>query len=264
MAKWSARRINRIIRILDAKRYLEIGVEKGSTLTSVRCEQKIGVEPNSAVIRQENIDPNTHVFSGTSDDFFAQYVGGVFDVVFIDGLHTAEQAFRDFCSTLPHSHARTIWIIDDVHPTSALSAEPDLKRLRHLRRRLHSTETSYHGDVYRAIVAIDAFLPCLQIRTIMTGGNAQAVIWMPRTKRPRAHPYFDFKEIAHFTFFDLIENPEVLHPAREADVMADLALEFGDAGQKRLPVPTVEYRSRVQMASETGLVRIPEGVSEQS
>ncbi|HET7247078.1 MAG TPA: class I SAM-dependent methyltransferase [Streptosporangiaceae bacterium] len=41
----------------------------------------------------------------TSDEFFAGLpTGKTYDLIFIDGLHTFEQAYRDLCNAIVHSH----------------------------------------------------------------------------------------------------------------------------------------------------------------
>ena len=77
--------LNFLIRKFGFKRYLEIGIEDGNCFSEIKCEHKIGVDPDpksKATIHQ------------TSDDFFAENKFK-FDLIFIDGLHTAQQVYQD-------------------------------------------------------------------------------------------------------------------------------------------------------------------------
>jgi hypothetical protein len=82
--------IQLLIDKINAKSYLEIGVSGGENFQKIRCENKIGVDP-------ELTSPAT-IFL-TSDDFFNQNQEK-FDVIFVDGLHHADQVLRDINNSL--------------------------------------------------------------------------------------------------------------------------------------------------------------------
>ncbi|NEP71306.1 MAG: class I SAM-dependent methyltransferase [Okeania sp. SIO2G4] len=46
----------------------------------------------------------------SSDEFFRSYAKEFesFDLIYLDGLHTFEQTFRDFCAFLAVAHSKTI------------------------------------------------------------------------------------------------------------------------------------------------------------
>ena len=73
--------IQLLIDKIKAKSYLEIGVSGGENFQTIRCENKVGVDP-------ELTSPAT-IFL-TSDEFFKQNKD-TFDVIFVDGLHHADQ-----------------------------------------------------------------------------------------------------------------------------------------------------------------------------
>lgn len=81
--------INDLIREHGYKSYLEIGVANGNSFRNVSCPLKHGVDPNSGHA--------THRM--TSDEFFAQNKRQ-YDIVFVDGLHLAEQCLRDIENSL--------------------------------------------------------------------------------------------------------------------------------------------------------------------
>jgi hypothetical protein len=92
---WSSINYNRasvINLVLAAKpdaRYLEIGCASNDTFDTIICRTKVGVDPSGG---------GTHRM--TSDEFFGSWTGEPFDLVFIDGLHTYEQAAKDIRNSL--------------------------------------------------------------------------------------------------------------------------------------------------------------------
>ena len=145
-----------------------------------------------------------------------------YDIVFLDGLHKFEQTFRDFCNSQSHCHDRTVWMIDDVHPNDVFSAHPDQK-LAYRFRTLHGKQgRAWHGDVFKLVFAIHDFFPNLSYRTISDGGNPQTVVVRRARKdfRPRLG---DLEKISRLTYYDFIENRDLLNLATEEEVLAWLA-----------------------------------------
>tara|TARA_B110000483_G_scaffold218358_1_gene271608 strand:- start:279 stop:989 length:711 start_codon:yes stop_codon:yes gene_type:complete len=94
--QWSKKGFNRISVVnhlisisggLEAK-YLEVGCQGNKLFDSVASLHKVGVDPETG---------GTHKM--TSDKFFENN-DKIFDVVFIDGLHTYEQVHRDAVNAL--------------------------------------------------------------------------------------------------------------------------------------------------------------------
>jgi SAM-dependent methyltransferase len=82
--------INSLIEKIGAQKYLEIGVSAGDNFRKVNCVYKVGVDPEIAT-------PAT--IHTTSDEFFKNNKE-TFDVIFIDGLHHANQVYRDITNSL--------------------------------------------------------------------------------------------------------------------------------------------------------------------
>jgi len=79
--------INHLLFVRHGTRYLEIGVRaEEENFAHVRSPRKVGVD----------IAP-VSTFHGTSDEFFSANKD-TFDVIFIDGLHTEEQASKDIAN----------------------------------------------------------------------------------------------------------------------------------------------------------------------
>ena len=81
---------------MNARTYLEIGVFKGLTLKDVEIADCAGVDPQFRVPAEELTGPSRTLVTDTSDAYFAGLDRStVFDIVFLDGLHTFEQTYRD-------------------------------------------------------------------------------------------------------------------------------------------------------------------------
>ncbi len=97
------------------KRYLEIGVQNPiQNFDKIQCEYKVSVDP----------DPNAHAtFCMTSDQFFCWPVfssevlnENKFGLIFIDGLHTAEQVKKDFENALKILSPNGFIVLHDCNP----------------------------------------------------------------------------------------------------------------------------------------------------
>lgn len=94
---------------LKARTYLEIGVNnKVHNFDLVPAKVKIGVDPNPAAKAE---------YVTTSDAFFRDWPrAGQFDLIFIDGLHHADQVQRDFEHALEVLSAGGIIVLHDTNP----------------------------------------------------------------------------------------------------------------------------------------------------
>ena len=99
---------------VKARSYLEIGVRAGDTFKRIGLGRKVAVDP----------DPGSAatVFK-TSDDFFRDYGGESFDVIFVDGLHHKDFVYRDIMNSIKNLNPGGIIIVDDCcpwHPSAAV------------------------------------------------------------------------------------------------------------------------------------------------
>jgi len=221
----SARRINAIARELGATRYLEIGVSRGRTFLAVNMPKKTAVDPrfrfDAAAIQTDGV----RCHEMTSDEWFLEYAAGeTFDIIFLDGMHTFEQIFRDFCNSLLLSHANTVWIIDDTVPGDIYSSCRDQKTATDLRRKEigrfapDKNLGAWTGDVYKLTFAIHDFFPLLSYRTILRPGKPQMIVW--RRRRSGFAPLFNnLATISQLTYFDFQQNLDLLQGDAEEDVL---------------------------------------------
>lgn len=112
--------INRIIQSRNKENsiYLEIGVRNpADNFNQIHATQKYSVDPGIEFLE------NPVDFKLTSDDFFDQlYTGQIlnanllFDIIFIDGLHTAEQVYKDVKNSLNFIKPDGFIVLHDCNP----------------------------------------------------------------------------------------------------------------------------------------------------
>jgi len=105
--------INRIIKYYKYDSYLEIGVQRRSnTHDHIQTSLKVAVDP----------DPNAeadHIMG--SDEYFESYnKGRQFDLIFVDGLHHADQVIKDIKNSLMILNEGGSIVVDDCMPHNEL------------------------------------------------------------------------------------------------------------------------------------------------
>jgi hypothetical protein len=152
---------------LAPRTYLEIGVSMGMSMSLSRT-RSIGVDPFFSIRREVHCD--LQMVRATSDEFFASegafgHFGGLaVDLAFIDGMHLAEYALRDFINTERHAHPASVIVLDDMLPCVPVEALRD--------RRGATSHGSWAGDVYKILDSLRTLRPdlvCLEIDTTPTG-----------------------------------------------------------------------------------------------
>lgn len=211
-----------LARTNGAKAYLEIGIAEGNTFLNASCfELRHGVDPKFRLDVAAHESDSVVFFEMTSDEFFAHHADPKqkYDIVFLDGLHTFEQTFRDFCSSQAHSHDDTIWLIDDVNPYDIFSAHRDQEAAYQYRDRHGLRGLQWHGDVFKVVFAIHDFFPNLSYRTIIDNGNPRAVV--VRQQRQEFTPAFsDLEQITRMTYYDYMDNRAIMNLASLDDVIS--------------------------------------------
>ena len=106
-----------IVNSCNPQKYLEIGIENGTTLRNVLCGDKSGVDPDPKIVM--NTMENTKIYKYTSDVFFNEInTDHDYDVIFIDGMHQSDFVLKDFNNSMNCLKSNSIIIIDDVLPQS--------------------------------------------------------------------------------------------------------------------------------------------------
>jgi hypothetical protein len=109
----------------NLQRYLEIGVQVPElNFDKIKSCCKVGVDPSPNIYSEENV-----IYQLTSDEFFTKFQNGwpgietwpnnsvgKFDLIFIDGLHTAEQVKIDFENALKILSPNGFIVLHDCNP----------------------------------------------------------------------------------------------------------------------------------------------------
>lgn len=100
--------------LLRPRIYFEIGVQHGWSLNLAAYSQiAIGIDPNPLVSAVQN----QSLYHTTSDEYFANKRTKVeMNMAFIDGMHLAEYALRDFINVAQHASPDAVIVFDDVLP----------------------------------------------------------------------------------------------------------------------------------------------------
>lgn len=129
--------INELISLYDYETYLEIGLRrKADNFDKVHCSYKVAVDPNQDC-----------EYRMTSDEFFALYDRRrEFDLVFVDGLHTKDQALRDIINALANLSPNGAIVVHDCNPTSEYLARPYAE--------YKASPGPWNGSVWQAIAEL--------------------------------------------------------------------------------------------------------------
>lgn len=134
--------LNWLIEKHGLKSYLELGVQSAkNNFNKINVEDKWGVDPNP--------DDATKILNrihlNTSDEYFDAMFDAKFDLVFIDGLHHADQVKKDFENSLRCLNDNGFIVIHDTCPEN----EVGTKVPRETRR--------WWGDVYKFVMTLDSY-----------------------------------------------------------------------------------------------------------
>jgi hypothetical protein len=143
--------LNYLVRTRGYQRYLEIGVRNPRfNFAKIKAVHKESVDPTPR-------GTATHV--ATSDEFFAGLAQAPerrrFDLVFIDGLHLAEQVERDVVNSLEHLDDGGALVLHDCNPPSEDAQTEEF-----------GDKPVWTGTVWKAWVKLRATRPDLRMRVI--------------------------------------------------------------------------------------------------
>ncbi len=133
--------LNLIAIKINAYTYLEIGVQNPArNFDRIIAPFKVGVDP----------DPKANATcQETSDEYFAKSAAN-FDLIWIDGLHHADQVRKDIINAWEHLNPGGVIAIHDCNPrTKQLTVVP------------RGNQVEWTGDVYKTIINIQ--IPCFTI-----------------------------------------------------------------------------------------------------
>ena len=218
--------INFLAKRYSAQHYLEIGVRDGDTFFSVAMPDKVAVDPRFSFDPKPHASKKQRFYPITSDAFFEQLATKgsdaetalsrdrtpvTFDIIFIDGLHTFEQSWRDFKNCQPYAHKNTLFVLDDTIPCDPYSSIQNPQLAVAYRKQAGLEGNYWHGDVYKTVFAIHDFYPEYSYCTLLQQGNPQTLVWYTGDKS-RKPIFSSLEEIARLNYFDLLHYAHVLMP----------------------------------------------------
>jgi hypothetical protein len=169
-------------RLVRPRTYVETGIQLGQSLTLSRVPS-IGIDPAFSITSELVAD--VQLARTTSDEFFARpdplahLPKKVVDLAFIDGMHLAEYALRDYLAVERFTTPASVIVFDDMLPRSVDEAA----RHRHTR--------AWTGDVYKAAVALRELCPELIVLEVDTEPTGVVVVLAPNAARDGVLPGYD-------------------------------------------------------------------------
>jgi hypothetical protein len=137
--------LNTLVEKYNYQSYLEIGQgQRAKNFNWINCRIKIGVDP----VKRLNA-----AYPMTSDEFFAVN-NDTFDLVFIDGLHHADQVERDIINALKVLNDNGTIVVHDCNPLS--------KEMQIVPRQ----QNVWTGDVWKAWVKLRGTRPDLKMYVV--------------------------------------------------------------------------------------------------
>lgn len=155
--------INDVIQEVEATSYLEIGYGAGHNFKKIECKDKVSVDPNV----QDKL-----VLRLTSNDFFDKTEVN-YDVVFIDGLHHAEQVRKDIINAIK-CKAKAIILHDTLPHNKAMQEVPRKQRV-------------WTGNVWRAAVGYAQSYLKVRVETYRSDYGLTVIYPDADGKVPRKH-----------------------------------------------------------------------------
>lgn len=212
--------IQQLLSLHDVPRYLEVGVANGETFHAVNAVTKVAVDPRFRFSMAER-QSDAEYHEVTSDDYFGSIVDrrDRFHVIYLDGLHTAEQTLRDFINAISYLAEGGMIVIDDVCPPTQLSAIPDRRTFFKVREFIGSDKQTWMGDVFKIVYFIDTFCQQFSYRVIAEN-HGQAVVWPSRRKHTR---HRSVTEVGGLTFENMVVDADpVLKRTPFSDILAEI------------------------------------------
>lgn len=130
--------INYLISVNGYRSFLEIGTQAKINFSSVTVPRKVCVDP----------DPNAEAdYQITSDEYFNNNFEK-FDIVFVDGLHHADVAYRDIVNSLKRLNPGGCVVVHDVIPFSYEAQVIPLEKASDM------GTIAWNGDVWKAWIKL--------------------------------------------------------------------------------------------------------------
>jgi len=224
------RRLNYLIKHLKLKSYLEIGLGNGGTFDGINAPLKVGVDPHPWNPEVRDLEG---VHTATSDEYFSRHWNDTvkFDLILLDGLHTADQTYRDFVNSLHFAHAKTVWLIDDVMPNDRFSAIPDsTETIRQRKAATGSDDLSWHGDVYKVVWMIRTFHNNMRLRSFAPQ-QPQSLVYFSAANAATPST-LTLNDVASLTYDDTLSRRAEYNIGDEVEILEECVAAISGASGK--------------------------------
>ena len=156
----------------------------------------------------------------TSDDFFANALrtgedNKKFDVVFIDGLHEADQVFRDISNSLHFLSPNGTILLHDSNPRS-----------RDSQNKTWTSQPVWVGDTWKAVVAM-RLRPDVEV-VLFDFDHGVAVVRKRENKHPLPREWVDFLSVSPISMLDYDRHYRSSAPLLHRYVTFEMATEWLD------------------------------------
>ncbi|MBF0254039.1 MAG: class I SAM-dependent methyltransferase [Candidatus Omnitrophica bacterium] len=218
--------------------YLEIGVEHGVSMRSVRAQQKWGVDPTIALSQNSFVNAvkkrlaclsGIRYFEMTSDDFFERnddlLQKSKIGVALIDGAHSYEQSLRDVNHCLKYLHGEGILVMHDCNPSSEVMATSAPSFEEAMEKVPRGSSRAWTGDVWKTIVHLRSFRHDLAI-CVMDCDYGVGLV-----KRGKAEAALNLspEKIRDMTYHDLKTHRKELLNLKAPELIDDVLKEMFSA-----------------------------------
>lgn len=192
--------INTLIRRYGYKTYLEIGVHTNAhCFNHIKAPYKTGVDPG-----YEN--PNERYdYKLESDEFFAYLKTGrtefptdkKWDLIFIDGLHLAEQVERDIINSLEHLSIGGTIVMHDCSPPSEIIAREEYQNAYRKILLWYGNqwleETAWCGTTWKAFYKFRTTRPDLRMWCVNDDFGVGIIQRGEQELAPNDNPFYSYK-----------------------------------------------------------------------
>lgn len=176
-----------LIKDIEKKTYLELGIENNINFNGILAKQKTSVDINGRA-----------VFTGTTDEYFQQLdKSEIFDVIFIDANHDYDYVLKDFNNSI--KHCREWIVLHDMIPPS-----------------IYHTHTTLCSDSYRLLYYI------LKQNIIFYSLHDPIYFGLTFIKMPitELDPTEEHKHISYHLFIDEIKKHKLYSKQEMSEILA--------------------------------------------
>lgn len=176
--------INRIIKRYDFKNYLEIGVcDPRWCFDRIQCENKDSVDPGV------EFSDNPVKYQMTSDEFFDTIPANKkWDVIFIDGLHLAQQVIKDVYNSLKHLSPNGFILLHDVNPPNVWMQRENYS--------IDGFNYPWNGTVWKAFYALRITRPDLSMCCVDTDWGVGVIRRGDQILAPADNTFYDYNQFS--------------------------------------------------------------------